>query len=376
MKQRIKKNNKWTKKLKRWKEKQGIESLSIEDMEEVIKEQGDAVIEYKMDGQLAWFNFDGEKARFASLKGRIVEDLPVLEEFVSILRKHRVRSADITGEIVGLDEKGYPLRFNETMDLIRDPTEEEEKRIAFYPFEVIALDGKEFDNKDLDVYWENFQKLKKMAKGAKLVRPVYARRGGVDVLKKMWQEWAIEQKQEGLVIRTPDGKIYKVKTVYTFDVAIIFVKEGQKRLRGTLGAIGCALMDKNRIFRYAGLVGTGFTDEMRKELWDFAMKNKADIGDKDNYVHPHKVTEEIIWVKPKLVVQIKWKDIYPQYVEGYSYSKGKWFYEGDFEGVIMREPRFQRIRDDKEINPSDLRLTQIPDWSRLRKKIKEKEDEK
>jgi hypothetical protein len=62
-------------------------------------------------------------------------------------------------------------------------------------------------------------------------------------------------------------------------------------------------------------------------------------------------------------------------VPGYSYSRGRYYFEGMFPCVIMREPRFVRVRDDKTVNPNDLRLTQIPDWKqRLKEFERQKED--
>jgi hypothetical protein len=41
---------------------------------------------------------------------------------------------------------------------------------------------------------------------------------------------------------------------------------------------------------------------------------------------------------------------------------------------IISEPRFVRFREDKEVSPEDLRLTQVPDWRRrLREFEKQKE---
>jgi ATP-dependent DNA ligase len=378
MRQWIEKGNTWQRLLREWKDKQGIESLDPDEMREVLEEVGDAIIEYKMDGELSFFHKSGDNVLFASLGGRIRKDLPVLEIMRDRLSKAGYDKIQIIGELIGLDEKGYPLRFNETMSIIRDPTEEEEWRISFYPFEVYSVEGKRIDNKDLDEYERWMKRLDEIFKSVDLVRPVYRKRGSVKEFNQMWYEWAEKQKQEGLVIRTVDGKIYKVKTVFNFDAVIIFMTEGTKRLKGMLGAAGVALMDNDEIFRYIGLVGTGWTDEIREELWDWGLNNEVDILDEE-FEYPPKLSSEklerLIWVKPYHIIEIAWKDILMHEVPGYSFSRGRYYFEGFFPSVIMREPRFVRFREDKEVNPEDLRLTQIPDWrKRLREFERQKEE--
>lgn len=377
----IDKGNTWTALLRKWKDLQGIESVEVKEMQEILKEVGDAIIEYKMDGELAFFHKSGENVLFASLGGRIRKDLPVLDRMYELLDKNKYDKIQIIGELVGLDEKGFPLRFNETMSIIRDPSEEEEKRIAFYPFEVYSVETKDVSwtsQNDLDDYEEWMDELNLIFKNENLIRPVYKRRGGLKEFNQMWHEWAEKLQQEGLVIRTIDGKIYKVKTKFNFDVVIIFMTEGTKRLKDMLGATGVALMDKDLVFRYVGLVGTGWEDEIREELWAWGNKNEVNIADKD-FKYPPKLStekkERLIWVKPYHIIEVAWKDIMFHKIPGYFYDRGKYYYKGDVTSVIMREPRFIRFREDKEVSPSDLRLTQIPDWKK-RMKFFEKQEQK
>ncbi len=376
MRQWIDKKNNLTKKLREWKKEQKIKSLTPDEMRELLEEEQTAIIEYKMDGELAFFHKSGETVRFASLQGRIREELPVLEAMYNALDKHKIDKIQIIGELIGLDENGEPLRFNETISIIRDPTEDEEKRIAFYPFEVYSVEGEKIDNTKLDEYEKWMDRIDEIFEDIDLVRPVYRKRGLIKTFNQMWSKWAEKEKQEGLIIRLEGGRIYKVKTSFNFDAAIIFVTRGTKRLSNTMGAAGVALMDEDKIFHYIGLVGTGWTDEFRDEVWEFAQKNKAEVREEGWRNPPRTTSKDIIWVKPEIVIEVKWKDILEHWVPGYSYSRGVWSFTKEVPSVIMREPRFVRFRDDKTVNPSDLRLEQIPDWAKIVRRLeKEKREE-
>lgn len=79
----------------------------------------------------------------------------------------------------------------------------------------------------------------------------------------------VEEDKEGLMVnlnvpyrRTRHRGILKVKRFYTMDLRIIRFEEGSGRLKGTLGAI-VVDFNGNEV-----KVGSGFTDENRKEFWD------------------------------------------------------------------------------------------------------------
>lgn len=81
-------------------------------------------------------------------------------------------------------------------------------------------------------------------------------------------ERMVAEDKEGLVLnlnvpyrRTRHKGILKIKRFYTMDLPIIRCEEGGGRLKGTLGAF---------VLWYKGnevKVGSGFSDEQRKEFW-------------------------------------------------------------------------------------------------------------
>jgi DNA ligase-1 len=80
---------------------------------------------------------------------------------------------------------------------------------------------------------------------------------------------AIANQEEGVMINICDApyefgrtwNLMKVKKMNTLDLEIIGFEEGEGRLAGTLGAI--LVEYKNNVVR----VGSGFSDELRREIW-------------------------------------------------------------------------------------------------------------
>lgn len=89
-----------------------------------------------------------------------------------------------------------------------------------------------------------------------------------------WLDYAENNDMEGVIINldTPyeckrSKNLIKVKKFYTYDLEVVDVEEGDGRNKGTLGALVVKYKD-NTVN-----VGSGFTDEERKNFW----KNREDI---------------------------------------------------------------------------------------------------
>jgi DNA ligase-1 len=89
-----------------------------------------------------------------------------------------------------------------------------------------------------------------------------------------WLDYAENNDMEGVIINldTPyeckrSKNLIKVKKFYTYDLEVVGVEEGDGRNKGTLGAL--VVKYKNNTVN----VGSGFTDEERKNFWE----NREDI---------------------------------------------------------------------------------------------------
>ena len=357
MKTKTDANNILIKQVKQWKKDQAIISLTIDEMTKVIKKSKHSVIEQKVDGQTGLMGYDaGKDPKFATLGGVLYWDLPICDEIKKILKAKKIHHARIVGEMAGYAD-GKIIPFNETESIIKNPKADKTK-VHWFVYHIIELNDDKYSTTDFEQYTKTWPLLKKLFKGSKYVHPVIDYMDGPGALKKAWNKLVLKEKNEGIVIRTDDNKVYKCKPVFTYDLAMVAVgdKKGKNWPKGMIGMTLMAFMDKDHIFRTAGNVGTGWSQKERKEIFSWAQKNK--VGEDKTY----------IWVKPKKIMEVQWERSTIKDMKAYKYSPGKGYEPVGMKtvGTIVK-PRFIRWRTDKSANPNDLRLTQIPDWGKIKK---------
>ena len=184
-------------------------------------------------------------------------------------------------------------------------------------------------------------------------KPVYAKNDdGSSVLEEMWEDHIIQEGHEGLVLQT-DGETVKIKPNKNVDALVIAVKPD--KYGTSMGSLFLALLDEENSYRTLSFVGTGFSDEDRKEWFDWANKNFANNPNHDN----------LVWVdisKEPRIVEVNYEQSLVKELETFNFKDGKWeFNESEKLSSTLRKPVFVRIRDDKKVNAQDLRLSQIPE---------------
>lgn len=350
---RIKSGNPLTERAKKWKKNQGIKSLTLEELLKKAKNK-EAFIDQKVDGQTALMEYKNGKARFGSLGGRVHNDLPVLDEIEKTLKEKGVETAQIVGELAGYED-GNILPFRESQSFIKNPEKDKEK-VHWFPYQILSIDGKEHSD-DYESYIKSRSELDKIFDEAKYVHSTTHYKGGVDDIKKAWKKLVEKGKNEGIVVRLFNDEVYKVKPVFTYDLVIVAV--GDKKLKAwpkkRIGNVLVAFMDRDKIFRTAGEIGTGWTEEQREELFKWAQDNKVSEDD-------HRV-----WVKPQKIVEVQWERSNIKDMPAYKYSEGEYERIGKEPVGTVVKPRFIRYRKDKSVNPDDLRLGQIPNWEERKK---------
>jgi ATP-dependent DNA ligase len=339
--------------VQKWKHDQAIISLSMDRMLEEAKDK-QHITEQKVDGQTAIMEYKvGEEPRFGSLHGMIIWDLPLGEDVARSLKSKRVTQALIVGEMAGY-ANGKIIPFNESESLIKNPKSDKTK-VHWFPYEIIELNGKNMGERNFETYKRMWPELKRFFSGSKYVHPVEYTEGDIEGAYKDWVE---KQKNEGIVVRLSNNKVYKVKPSFSYDLVVIAVgdkKKGHNWPKKMISMVLLAFMDGDRVFRTAGHVASGFTDAESREIFAWAQKNK--VGEDTTYV----------WVKPEKIMEVQWERTSIKEMPSYKYSRdGYEKVEKRMSGTVVK-PRFIRWRTDKSVNPNDLRLSQIPDWGKMKK---------
>lgn len=178
----------------------------------------------------------------------------------------------LDGEITILNNKGIPSKeaYKQAMKITR--ADGEKHGLKMLVFDAMSLEEWKAQKCTHD-YIERRMLLKGLY-GSEWnhkyfeVLPELYRGTDTSMVLKLLDE-AIADQEEGVMINICDApyefgrtwNLMKVKKMNTLDLEIIGFEEGEGRLAGTLGAI--LVEYKNNVVK----VGSGFSDELRKEIW-------------------------------------------------------------------------------------------------------------
>jgi len=302
-----------------------------------------AIISLKIDGELNALYFRDGKASFFSRTGRERTGLPVTDEVEKLLSARGIESLLCFGELYVVDESEKPVPYPKALSLLRTLRPEEElDRIRFIVFDIHSVNGERVEGD----YWERFLTIQDIFGEGKLVKPAATVVGSRKEMDDFWKR-VKKGLAEGIVVR--EDSLYKIKPSLTVDLAVIGV-EISKEHPDMMGALVLAFLDDDGVFRYAGKVGTGFSDKDRKEWLEYAKQNKL------------RQEGRIIYVKPTRVVEI-------ETTHGFNVREAPAFSGKELKPVedrvsaVPRVPVFVRVREDKKVIPTDLRLEQVPVFS-------------
>jgi bifunctional non-homologous end joining protein LigD len=282
--------------------------------------QGDGwVFEVKWDGYRALAYVRGSEAHLVSRNGN---DLTARFAHVAkeIAKAVKTPHAVIDGEVCALDEQGR-ASFSEM--------QKGSGRLVYYAFDVLEVDGQPVVDLPLEERQQRLAKL--LDRRNRVVRLSEPFEDGEALLSA-----AEDQGLEGIMAKRVDSRYLpgkrsrdwlKIKTHGRQEFVVAGYTHGGGRRAGTLGSLILGYYGDGE-FRYAGNVGTGFTDTeiqrilsklkpLRRETPPFPVVPKM----------PRVRKDEIVWVEPKLVAEV-------EFVE--------WTHDGR-----LRAPSYQGLREDK-----------------------------
>jgi len=304
---------------------------------------GKTAFEYKYDGaRVQIHKQNGDVEVFSRRLSNVTESLPEIVEIVK--RNLPVESAIVEGEVVALDNAGYPIafqhlmrRFKRTRDV---PSMARKIPLTLYLFDILYLNGESLINLP---YHQRRQILAKTAGEISLSKQIVTDK--IDEAEDFLKE-ATASGHEGLMAKKLDSpytpghrgkKWLKIKTVLeTLDLVITAAEYGYGRRKGWLSDYYLAARDpETGEFLDLGKTFKGLTDteiiEMTKQLQASAIRHEG-----------HRVV-----VIPKIVVEVTYNEIQksPKYKSQ----------------MALRFARITRIRDDKTPEEADTihRVRQI-----------------
>jgi ATP-dependent DNA ligase len=331
-------------------------------------------ISRKIDGEFTCLVYRKGEAFTLNPGGTLRLGAPFMLEATAILKKAKVKSALIGGELYVQRDDGERPRVHDVVRVARNPADEAEiAQLAFGAFDIYELDGE-----DLALNHDSvLARLRELFTADGRVHPVETVEGeNAAAVIKQFKAWVIDEDAEGVVARSEKAGVFKVKPRHSLDLAVIGFSEGLDDRAGLLHDMLLAVVRPSGRFQLTCRVGGGLSDELRASLLQQLSQRVVESDFRE--VNTEHVAYQM--VEPGLVVEIECLDIISRTSRGNPIDKMVLAWNADnkrWEGVrrlplcSILSPQFVRLRDDKHANADDVRLDQlasirdIPDIERV-----------
>lgn len=288
-----------------------------------VPTRGEWVYEIKYDGYRAIATLDHGKVRMASRNGK--DWTKAFQPIADALAHVRAETAVFDGEVAYVMEDGR-TDFQMLQNALHEGAKRD-GRLVYFVFDLLHLDGE--DLRDLTLL-ERKDKLRTILAGEKppLMMGDHVASSGqafFDQVCKLGLEGIIAKRADA-PYRSGRGKDWvKVKCQQRQELVIVGFT-APKGSRSGIGALLLGVQDeksKKAKLRYAGKVGTGFT---QKSLDDLTKRlSKMVVGEPPVEGAPR--MKDATWVRPELVCQVRFTE---------------WTRDGS-----LRHPAFEGLREDK-----------------------------
>jgi bifunctional non-homologous end joining protein LigD len=300
----------------------------------------DWVFEIKWDGVRALV-FLSKTTQVLELKSR--NDKSITHRYPELLSPlvaaiNCTESVILDGEIVVLDEKGYP-NFQDHQRRMNVDSSAEIATLAkqipttYYLFDILYLDGKDL---------QSFPFVDRRNILSDVIRPNdkikisdFVEERGLEVYKKIntlnLEGIMAKRKSSTYMQGTRSTDWLKIKIIKTQDCVVIGYTKGEGNRASYFGSLLLAMYDKGGELVFVGHVGSGFDSSLLNTAYKRLEKMEIDTCP-IKYV-PY-TNRDPVWTRPENVVEVKF----------HSWTKD----------MIMRTPIFLRFREDK--SPSECRI--------------------
>ena len=338
----------------------GMKTTSAEDVLRLPKAKG-YVVSRKYDGENAMLFFDGEKIISVNPGGTARVGLPAFDEAAELLKKAKVKSAILGGEIYVREgaTKAHPVQ--QVVRVLRSPPSKDAlDKLGVAIFDIVDFDGKAVE--ETAKVYELLTKWFGKGKTAHVVE--HEKADKVETIMERFTDWVIGEGSEGVVVRHDQAGWFKVKQRHTLDVAVIGYSEGQDDRKGLLHDLLVAVVRADGTYHELTRVGGGFTEEDRRT---FAADLKKRIVPSD-YVAVNNDYVAYEMVRPGLVIEISCLDMIAERARGGPVKRMVLEWDGKKYSALLRmplvsviSPQFIRVREDKEAVTDDVNIRQVSD---------------
>lgn len=313
----------------------------------------------KYDGEFNVLLYDGDASYIMNPGGKVRAGLPFLDEATKLLKQSGRKSAVFACEVCMKEDAGRTRVFN-VLSAWADPKMQPDLRLI--PFDIIELDGEKtfYSN-----YEELYKELQSIFKDSGIVFPPrYKKVTSRNEVVAVYDDWVVAENSEGIIVRSEMPFIFKLKPRHSADVVVVGYSEGIDDAEGQVRSMLLAMVPEEGKFQIVGKTGNGFSDEMRKEI--LGKLKPLEIASK--YIETDSNHVAFHMIKPEIILEVNFNDVILENSTSEITNPILEIVDGQYElsaitpGFSLIFPVFERFRDDKSVNETDLRLSQVTDF--------------
>lgn len=193
---------------------------------------------------------------------------------------------------------------------------------------------------------------------------------GKSAVQECYSRIVTQEGAEGIVVRGEQPVGYKVKPRQTLDLAVVGYVEGRDDKVGTIREVLVAAVRPGGQFHILGSVGTGYSEEQRRQL----LVQLQALHASSEYVETNRHYFAYQMVRPELVIEVRVTDFLQEDSRGKPIqqtvlqlnpaggSAKEWQIVRKMGAVSLIHPVFERVREDKLANEVDCRISQVNDF--------------
>lgn len=326
--------------------------VGAEEITSKIMESELYAVSTKHDGHLYLLSFDGSSTKLINHGGNTIDDLPLVKE-ASELLKDKCKNVVLAGELY-LYKDGERTRSFDMTAVLADKSVD----IHFVAFDVLSIDGED-TSLDIEALDEKLKQLLPNGKSVYGVKTslVESRKDIIELYKSIVEEGG----HEGIIVRSKNGPIYKIKPLITLDGVVVGFSEGEGSRAGMLREVLVALNTGPDEYLLLTKVGNGYSDDERKKMLKDLEKKKV-LSD---YIEVSGSNVAFTMVEPNLVVEFSCLDVFAENSKGniskasLSYKNGAYESNGKSASASVISPVFIKFRSDKKVGFEDSGISQI-----------------
>jgi len=337
-------------------------SIAPEDVERVLA-PGPMHVSTKIDGELWFLVLDGGDAALVSHNGKVLAGaVPLLDEARKTALPRVTRRTILAGELFAVS-KGTRPRVGDVAQSMSGEENAAVARLGFHAFDLMdGGDAEAGDAADQEEYAPKLATLERLLEGGRRVRAIKTEvvTRSEDVTR-LFSEWVEGGKAEGLIVRSSDGRINKVKPIFTLDAAVVGYTVRADAPDQTRSMLLALMRDDGRL-QLIGQVGNLGTEDFRREL----NKKLEALVCESRFRAASRTGALYRFVRPEIVVEVRMTDLQVDDSDGrpiprmiLEFESEEWRPVRRMAGISLIHPVLARVRDDKTVNAVDIRVSQV-----------------